>query len=60
MGIAGTPRSAEWALQGCNIDPAPGAGVLDADLTHDRRLAIFGGNLRRRAGPIFQEKGDKL
>ena len=36
------------------------AKVLDADLTHDQRLAIFGGNLRRLAGPIFKEKGYKL
>jgi predicted TIM-barrel fold metal-dependent hydrolase len=31
--------------------------VLDADLTHDQRLAIFGGNLRRIAAPIFRQKG---
>jgi predicted TIM-barrel fold metal-dependent hydrolase len=36
------------------------AKVLDADLTHDQRLAIFGGNLRRLAGPIFREKGYEL
>jgi predicted TIM-barrel fold metal-dependent hydrolase len=34
--------------------------VLDADLTHDQRLAIFGGNLRIIAGPIFRRKGYKL
>jgi hypothetical protein len=30
---------------------------LDADLTHDERLQIFGGNLRRIATPIFRQKG---
>jgi uncharacterized protein len=34
--------------------------VLDADLTHDQRLQIFGGNLRRIATPIFRQKGYKL
>jgi uncharacterized protein len=34
--------------------------VLDADLTHEQRLQIFGGNLRRIAAPIFREKGYKL
>lgn len=34
--------------------------VLDADLTHDQRLQIFGGNLRRIAAPIFRDKGYKL
>ena len=34
--------------------------VLDADLTHDQRLQIFGGNLRRIAAPIFREKGYTL
>jgi predicted TIM-barrel fold metal-dependent hydrolase len=34
--------------------------VLDADLTHDQRLQIFGGNLRRIAAPIFREKGYKM
>jgi hypothetical protein len=34
--------------------------VLDADLTHDQRLAIFGGNLRRIAAPIFRRKGYAL
>jgi predicted TIM-barrel fold metal-dependent hydrolase len=34
--------------------------VLDADLTHEQRLQIFGGNLRRIAGEIFREKGYKL
>lgn len=34
--------------------------VLDADLTHDQRLQIFGGNLRRLATPIFRQKGYKL
>jgi predicted TIM-barrel fold metal-dependent hydrolase len=31
--------------------------VLDADLTHDDRLKVFGGNLRRLAAPIFRQKG---
>ena len=31
--------------------------VLDADLTHDQRLQVFGGNLRRIAAPIFRAKG---
>jgi predicted TIM-barrel fold metal-dependent hydrolase len=34
--------------------------VLDADLTHDQRVQIFGGNLRRIAAPIFRQKGYKL
>jgi len=34
--------------------------VLDADLTHDQRLQVFGGNLRRIAAPIFRVKGYKL
>ena len=34
--------------------------VFDADLTHEQRLAIFGGNLRRIAAPIFRQKGYKL
>jgi predicted TIM-barrel fold metal-dependent hydrolase len=34
--------------------------VLDADLTHEQRLEIFGGNLRRIAAPIFRQKGYKL
>jgi predicted TIM-barrel fold metal-dependent hydrolase len=34
--------------------------VLDADLTHDQRLQIFGGNLRRLATPIFRQKGYKV
>ena len=34
--------------------------VFDADLTEDQRLAIFGGNLRRLAGPIFRQKGYRL
>jgi predicted TIM-barrel fold metal-dependent hydrolase len=34
--------------------------VLDADLTHDQRLQIFGGNLRRIAAPIFRQKSYKL
>jgi predicted TIM-barrel fold metal-dependent hydrolase len=34
--------------------------VLDADLTHDERLQIFGGNLRRIATPIFRQKGYNL
>jgi len=31
--------------------------VLDADLTHEQRLAVFGGNLRRIAERIFRQKG---
>jgi predicted TIM-barrel fold metal-dependent hydrolase len=34
--------------------------VLDAELTHEQRLQLFGGNLRRIAGPIFRQKGYKL
>ena len=34
--------------------------VLDADLTFDQRLLVFGGNLRRLAAPIFRQKGLKL
>jgi predicted TIM-barrel fold metal-dependent hydrolase len=34
--------------------------VFDADLTHEQRLQIFGGNLRRIAAPIFRQKGYKL
>jgi predicted TIM-barrel fold metal-dependent hydrolase len=34
--------------------------VLDADLTHEQRLQIFGGNLRRIAAPIFEQKGLKI
>ena len=34
--------------------------VFDADLTHDQRLQVFGGNLRRIAAPIFRQKGYKL
>jgi predicted TIM-barrel fold metal-dependent hydrolase len=34
--------------------------VFDADLTHEQRLQIFGGNLRRIATPIFKQKGLKL
>jgi len=34
--------------------------VFDADLTQEQRLQIFGGNLRKLAGPIFQKKGYKL
>jgi predicted TIM-barrel fold metal-dependent hydrolase len=30
--------------------------VLDADLTHDQRLQILGGNLRQLAAPIFRQK----
>jgi predicted TIM-barrel fold metal-dependent hydrolase len=36
------------------------AKVLDADLTHDQRMQIFGANLRRIAAPIFRQKGYKL
>jgi predicted TIM-barrel fold metal-dependent hydrolase len=36
------------------------AKVLDADLTREQRLQIFGGNLRRIAGPIFRQKGYPL
>lgn len=31
--------------------------VFDADLTHDQRLEIFGGNLRRISASIFRQKG---
>lgn len=31
--------------------------VLDADLTQEQRMKIFGGNLRRIAAPIFRKKG---
>jgi hypothetical protein len=31
--------------------------VLDADLTPEQRLLIFGENLRRVAAPIFRQKG---
>ena len=31
--------------------------VLDADLTHEQRLQIFGGNLRKLAAPILRQKG---
>ena len=34
--------------------------VLDADLTHEQRLQVFGGNLRRLAAPIFRLKGYPL
>jgi hypothetical protein len=34
--------------------------VLDADLTPEQRLQIFGGNLRRVAAPIFRQKGFEL
>ena len=33
--------------------------VLDADLTHEERMQVFGGNLRRIAAPIFRRKGYK-
>lgn len=36
------------------------AKVFDADLTQEQRLAIFGGNLRRLAEPIFRAKGIRL
>ena len=36
------------------------AKVFDADLTHDQRLEVFGGNLRRIATPILRQKGYKL
>ena len=36
------------------------AKVFDADLTPAQREKIFGGNLRRLAGPIFRKKGYKL
>ena len=32
------------------------AEVFGADLTHDQRLQIFGGNLRRMATTIFRQK----
>jgi predicted TIM-barrel fold metal-dependent hydrolase len=34
--------------------------VLDADVTHEQRLQIFGGNLRRLAAAIFRQKGYTL
>jgi predicted TIM-barrel fold metal-dependent hydrolase len=34
--------------------------VLDADLTHDQRMQILGGNLRRIAAPIFRQRGYQL
>lgn len=34
--------------------------VLDADLTHAQRMQIFGGNIRRLAGPIFRQKGYQM
>jgi predicted TIM-barrel fold metal-dependent hydrolase len=34
--------------------------VFDADLTHEQRLQVFGGNLRRIAASIFRQKGYKL
>ena len=34
--------------------------VLDADLTHEQRLQIFGGNLRRILAPIIRQKGYPL
>jgi predicted TIM-barrel fold metal-dependent hydrolase len=34
--------------------------VLDADLTHDQRLQVFGGNLRRIAASVFRQKGYAL
>jgi predicted TIM-barrel fold metal-dependent hydrolase len=36
------------------------AKVFDADLTRPQREQIFGGNLRRLAGPIFRNKGYRL
>jgi predicted TIM-barrel fold metal-dependent hydrolase len=36
------------------------AKVFDADLTRAQREQIFGGNLRRLAGPIFRKKGYRL
>jgi predicted TIM-barrel fold metal-dependent hydrolase len=36
------------------------AKVFDADLTPPQREQVFGGNLRRLAGPIFRKKGYKL
>jgi predicted TIM-barrel fold metal-dependent hydrolase len=34
--------------------------VLDADITHEQKMLILGGNLRRIATPIFQQKGYKV
>jgi predicted TIM-barrel fold metal-dependent hydrolase len=34
--------------------------VLDADLSHDERIKVFGGNLRRLAAPIFRQKGYQI
>jgi len=36
------------------------AKVLDADLTPDERVQVFGGNLRQIAAPIFRQKGYRL
>jgi predicted TIM-barrel fold metal-dependent hydrolase len=36
------------------------AKVFDADLTHQQRLQIFGGNLRKIAAPILRNKGYRL
>ena len=36
------------------------AKVLDADLTHEERMKIFGGNLRRVWAKMFQSKGYRL
>jgi hypothetical protein len=33
---------------------------LDADLTQEQRLLIFGGNLRRIAAQVFRKKGYEL
>jgi len=36
------------------------AKVLDADITHEERKLILGGNLRHLAAPIFKKKGYKI
>jgi len=36
------------------------AKVLDADIQHEQRMQILGGNLRRIAAPIFKKKGYKI
>jgi hypothetical protein len=34
--------------------------ILYAGLTHDQRVQVFGGTLRRIATPIFRQKGHQL
>jgi hypothetical protein len=35
------------------------AKVLDADLTREQRMKIFGGNLQRVPMPMFRSKGSR-